>query len=359
LIVTGQERSCEDAVTSSFDFLLSADQGLTMKRFANILLIAGGDNWLETALERAVSLAKENQANLTVVEAIEFSADLEVIARQQLDSLRSELVSKRLAELDNMVQHVRDRVSVQTMVIHGPVFLEIIREVLRKNYDLVMKMSGGRGRLTDLLAGSVDMHLLRKCPCPVWLMRPDEPVQYQHVMAAVDLEPEGGDRQKTALNRQILEMASSLAISEFSSLDIIHAWRGNGYTILDGIGSDFDDAEVEGWSEKIRQLHRAWFDDQERQLRTSLGREAVDYLGPQLHMIEGETCRVLTDFVKKNKIDIVVMGTVARTGIAGFFMGNTAEAVLNTIDCSVLAVKPAGFITPVALPVEEQLRAPH
>jgi nucleotide-binding universal stress UspA family protein len=42
------------------------------------------------------------------------------------------------------------------------------------------------------------------------------------------------------------------------------------------------------------------------------------------------------------------MGTVARTSIPGFFIGNTAEAILEQIDCSVLAVKPDGFETPVS-----------
>jgi len=320
-----------------------------MKRFTNILLIADGDNWQETALERAVSLAKDNQADLTVVDIIELSLDLQVIAREKMDRFRSEIVSKRLARLDNMVQHVLDRVTVQTKVIQGAAFLEIIRDVLRNDYDLVMKMSGSRKGLKNLLLGSTDMHLLRKCPCPVWLMKPGESVQYQRVLAAVDIEPESGDRQKTALNKQIMEMASSLALSEFGKLHIIHAWMRNGRTILDGIGSDFDDAEVEGWGEKTRQLHRSWLDEQERQLLETLGKDSMDYLAPQLHMVEGETCEVITEFVEKKKIDVVVMGTVARTGISGFFMGNTAESILNTIDCSVLAVKPHGFITPVTL----------
>jgi nucleotide-binding universal stress UspA family protein len=46
-------------------------------------------------------------------------------------------------------------------------------------------------------------------------------------------------------------------------------------------------------------------------------------------------------------IDILVMGTVARTGIAGFIIGNTAENILQTVTCSLLARKPNGFISPV------------
>lgn len=47
--------------------------------------------------------------------------------------------------------------------------------------------------------------------------------------------------------------------------------------------------------------------------------------------------------------DLVVMGTVSRTGIPGLLIGNTAEVILNNLECSVLAVKPSGFVTPVTL----------
>lgn len=43
------------------------------------------------------------------------------------------------------------------------------------------------------------------------------------------------------------------------------------------------------------------------------------------------------------------MGTVARTGIPGFIIGNTSEAVLYQLECSVLALKPPGFVCPVNL----------
>jgi len=53
--------------------------------------------------------------------------------------------------------------------------------------------------------------------------------------------------------------------------------------------------------------------------------------------------------VKRIDADLVVMGTVARTGVPGFIMGNTAETILNQIDCSVFAIKPPGFETPVTM----------
>ena len=64
-------------------------------------------------------------------------------------------------------------------------------------------------------------------------------------------------------------------------------------------------------------------------------------------MIKGEAATVIPRFVNNHGIDLMVMGTLARSGIAGLFIGNTAEKILNSVHCSVLALKPAGFETPV------------
>lgn len=67
-----------------------------------------------------------------------------------------------------------------------------------------------------------------------------------------------------------------------------------------------------------------------------------------LHL-KGRPALTLIRRVEEEKIDTIVMGTVARVGIAGFFIGNTAETILGRVSCSVLAVKPEGFVTPVTM----------
>jgi universal stress protein E len=66
---------------------------------------------------------------------------------------------------------------------------------------------------------------------------------------------------------------------------------------------------------------------------------------------QGEPEDVIPEFVVAEGIDLVVMGTVARAGIAGMLIGNTAERVLRKLPCSVLTVKPDGFVSPVRLDV--------
>jgi len=65
--------------------------------------------------------------------------------------------------------------------------------------------------------------------------------------------------------------------------------------------------------------------------------------------VEGWADKVIPEFAEQQHIDLIVMGTVSRTGIPGFFIGNMAEKILLKINCSVLAVKPDDFISPVQL----------
>ena len=43
-----------------------------MERFKNILLIADGGCWRETAFQKALSLAQHNQADLTLIRCVDF-----------------------------------------------------------------------------------------------------------------------------------------------------------------------------------------------------------------------------------------------------------------------------------------------
>ena len=82
---------------------------------------------------------------------------------------------------------------------------------------------------------------------------------------------------------------------------------------------------------------------------SKLGSDALEYLKPEAHLPKGSPRNEVPALAERLEVDLVVMGTVARTGISGFFMGNTAETILNRLNCSVLAIKPAGFVTPVTL----------
>ena len=196
------------------------------------------------------------------------------------------------------------------------------------------------------------MRLLRKCPCPVWIMKSNEKLKYQRIFAAVDVEDADNNAERiTSLNRQILEMASSLALSESSELHIVHAWTAWFESWLDPPPFGFfeDNGDVAEWVEQLRVVDETKMKDLIKTLTENIGQDSMGYLMPEVHIVKGEADEVIPLLACEKKADLIVMGTIARTGIPGLCIGNTAESILNKIGCSVLVVKPPGFITPVQL----------
>jgi nucleotide-binding universal stress UspA family protein len=68
----------------------------------------------------------------------------------------------------------------------------------------------------------------------------------------------------------------------------------------------------------------------------------------QVHLLRGEPSTELPLFVRDHEIDLLIMGTVARRGISGLLIGNTADGMMNQVACSILALKPSGFQSPVS-----------
>ena len=85
------------------------------------------------------------------------------------------------------------------------------------------------------------------------------------------------------------------------------------------------------------------------EVNNKLGQDTFSFLKPQTHLIKGQPRKEIPALAKQIEADLIVMGTVARTGVPGFIIGNTAEAILGQIECSVLALKPPGFVTPVTV----------
>ena len=325
-----------------------------MQRFKKILCVMEHGEASKPALERAVALAENNQAELTVVDVIERlpagigMPDGGPISRD----LQAAMEREHEARIVSLLEPYRQRLDVKHGVLIGTAFLEIIRMVLRNGHDLVIKCPESPSWLDRFFSGD-DMHLLRKCPCPVWLVKPEASKSYKRILAAVDVDDSYLPTElatRHALNVQILEMAASLALSEFAELHVVHVWDSvyesiSGFVMSSDISPEKEALNVE----QERRQHQQWLDTFLRNSGNKATRDALGYLKSQTHLMKGGARKEIPALAKRLQIDCIVMGTVARTGVMGFIMGNTAETILEQIDCSVLAIKPEGFKTPVTL----------
>jgi nucleotide-binding universal stress UspA family protein len=308
-----------------------------MKRFRNILLVVPADGTdTGPAMERATELALRNAAPLTITSTVEEVPKrlIKQAQRQGID-LQAALVGARTRELEQLAgKYQSEDLAVGVSVDVGVPFVEIIRRVLRNGHDLVITPQ--EAGLTGF--ESRTKHLLRKCPCPVWVVRPG-PARHLKVLAAVDPDAPIGD----PLCRLILDLATSLTILEDGELHIVHAWEMEGEATLRS------SPYVSMSAKEVDLLVEVTHDEHTDGLNILLGHYDLSAIDHEVHLVKGDPGRVIPSLVVEQDINLVVMGTVARTGVAGLVIGNTAELILDAMDCSVLAVKPEGFVSPVTL----------
>ena len=321
-----------------------------MERFKRILLFADPAAKIEPALRYAARVAQHNHGIVTVVDCMRSGsppAPVEVNPdcpqRVQLAHEQHELGSRAKQEMrsrvEDICQQLRNQgVPATAKVLMGRAAAEIIREVLRSDHHVVMKSAQGtRANKERSFFGTTAIALMRKCPCPVWVVDPDETSRFDHVLAAVDPLTDDPDHMK--LNGEILHLAADLADWENGTLHIAHAWTPYGVSVLK---SRMPEESLKKYIEGGRQHARHRMDD--------LLARCERIASPQnVHLLHGDPERAIPDFARRRRIDLIVVGTVGRTGISGFVAGNTAEKVLRQVRCSVLALKPDTFISPVKL----------
>ena len=303
-----------------------------MQRFKKILFVREQNTTATSTPRRAVQLARNNKAQLTICDA---SKELPKTPPKLNDTFRQIHESQLLARFEGIdLAGIKTR----TKLLTGTPFIEIIKEVQRGDHDLVIKSAEGSGGTFSNLFGETDMSLMRKCPCPVWIVKPSSRTNYARIVAAVDPDP--AVKENAALNRSILNLASSLARQENSELHVVHAWALQGEDMYRSARTGLTKLAVDEMAVDVQETHKKW-------LNELLEHHNFNGIDLKIHLEKGDAGKVIPALIEDKQADIVVMGTVARTGIEGFFIGNTAEKILRNVDCSVLTVKPQGFKTPI------------
>ena len=113
-----------------------------MQRFKDILCVAPAGSENEAVLKRAATLAISNRARLTVVDVFSgMPPDVEWTAQApSTDEINAAIVVGRERRLKDLVSVWRGKIDIETKLLIGAPFLEVVREVLRSSRDLVRKV---------------------------------------------------------------------------------------------------------------------------------------------------------------------------------------------------------------------------
>jgi nucleotide-binding universal stress UspA family protein len=311
-----------------------------MKRFKNILYVTEYKDEESEALRDACTLAQENGARLTIASVMPDLPKALPIAR--LAELRADIQSVEQHRQGFVFSEVllpfrADGLDISHHVLSGIPFIEIIRDVLLKKRDLVVIPSSP---LFDNGCGfsSLVMHLMRKCPCPVWAIRTNHHTPFQRVLAAIDAGETGPVNQ--ALNADILKVATSQAKRDNAEVHAVHVWEVEGEALLRGPLVELPDADWHSLHKDTHAVHLQRFED-------TIERNVNFGVELTTHLVEGSPAEIIPKCTEELRADLLIMGTLSHGGIEGYFMGATSEEILQRTSCSVLAMKPVSFVSPV------------
>lgn len=309
-----------------------------MKPFENILFYIdpAAD---ENSLARAVQLAIENKADLTLMNVVKPPTPLLGLTKaiDQTDELQRFIAQDQRRKLAGLAAQYSDSgVPLNVIVTIGDQAQETVRQAITGEHDLLLATAEGfSNRFVARLGGSVSPSLLRLCPCPVWLLKPRLEGRFDRIVAAIGATSD--DEINRALNRDILGLAVSIADRESAALHVVSAWN---VWMEQPLRTKMGDSLIDAVADEYETLVNQRVDE-------LLGEFGARHPEIGRHVIRGDAAETIRQTVQDIKANLLVLGTQCRTGVAGFLIGSTAESVLAEVTCSVLAIKPEGFVSPV------------
>lgn len=207
---------------------------------------------------------------------------------------------------------------------HDNVYQTIIAVQQAEGCGLVVKQHLPDNPLKKALLTPDDWKLLRYCPGPVLLVKTEKPWTGGTILAAVDVG--NADSEHRTLHAGIISHGYDIAALAKGELHVISA---HPTPMLSAADPTF----------QLKETIEARYREQCRSFQAE-----YDIRDERLHIVEGPADVLIPQLAHQLSAAVTVIGTVARTGLSGALIGNTAEVILDALESDVLVLKPDEII---------------
>ncbi len=268
---------------------------------SQILVIIDPTREHQPALQRAIVAAKTLDYSVHLFASIHEESDCN--SKHSKNTFVQQCLKQQREKLEALAEEARSGgILVSTEVDWDSDWTNAaIRASMRNNSNILFKSTFKHSLTERVIRKTTDWTILRNCLCPVLLVREDTRWDSHKILAAVSVE--NTDSAHKEINQTIIDLGQKVAKSYDSEVHFINAYND------------------------------------------SLSHPDANYLAKecgvpdsQIHMKVGAPEDAIVDKSKELAADLIVIGTVARSGVAGWISGNTAEKVLDRVECDVLAL---------------------
>lgn len=297
-----------------------------------ILVYTPSEDHRGRAVTLAAALARRTGATIQLVRVIEESAtwprgesaaELETRLRDLMVASETRALQKIAASLN---EGDEAPIAVELEVRWGVPWEVVLSLVERDGADLVLKPARGLSHSGRVFFGATALHLFRRSPCPVWVVGDDGELP-RRILIAIDPSLDPTRREMAS---KLLAWGDSLRTATGAQVEVVSAWQAAGADLLK---EQLEPAEYNAYVDDA--LARA-----EQGLEALVQSHATGPSTTRCHLLAGSARDVIPEFAEDRGFDLVLVGTLGRTGLAGEILGETAEMILRGVRCSVLAVAP-------------------
>lgn len=293
-----------------------------------ILLATDFSKHSQVALSRAMELAVAFQSSITAIYCMPDLAYVPSASEFGLPYNDYMLMQEEFGrEAEHSMQEylsgaVAAGVEIHSKILVGDPHLEVSHFAEKEHFDLVIAGRSGHSGWDEFFLGSTSRGLVHRSPTSVLAVSDKWTQSPKSMLACTDFS----ELSKAAV-------CSGIALSEKlgASLHLLH--------VIDMSDTPSKNAARMEGHQPIRQSINDYARSRLDAFVESLECGTVK---PQLHLSWGTPWRETCQLAEKIEADLVVVGNAGRRGVQGFFLGNTAERVLNHCKMSVLAVKSKG-----------------
>ena len=265
----------------------------------------------DRAVERAVRLASDHGAKLTIVHVVD--EDLPASLADAQEKAAEQAIREHV---DTLTKGNGPQISIE--VVFGRAYAAILEVAERTKAELIVLGVHRDDAFKDMFRGTTAERVIRAGSVPVLLVKERASGPYGRIMVGVDF---------SVNSRRAVELAIGLVPA--GEFHLVHAYDVPFRGFLRG-----DDSRRE-----ITEQHAAQFQDMVEEEMTAF-LSTVETKAPKVERImqQGVVHEVIHRQVARLKPDLLVVGTRGRTGVAHAVLGSVAENLLREPPCDVLAV---------------------
>lgn len=258
----------------------------------------------QVALEKAVGIAQITGGEVTALIRKEHASD------ELLESIDNRLSQAAVTGLITRLDISEERT----------LFRSIARCQDKHRIELIIKQPNSAHAIDSIFVPD-DWKILRNARCPVLMVRDGDRWSGRPILMAVDMTP--SDNEHARLNERILKAGQKIQPYANSPLHLVTAYP-----------SEMQDAYDPALQSESAQFKR--YEAQSRRMVAELG---ISLEG--IHIEPGPAELIIPEKAKSIGAKLVILGTVARSGLQGVLLGNTAEQLLPRLDANLLVLPPA------------------